>query len=331
MDFNKPRVAIYYHVLPSTGMRNDGCPLFINYNLRKILHGINSADEMKAKRDMSNETGNVVHLWPTKEAEKFGKFDLHVWCDYGEDALNVPLDWSPPSPSAYWCSDAHISEKSYKYRLERAKKFDFVFCAQKRCMDEFERDGIPKEKLFWLPHAAEPDVYKPYDIIEKWDWCFIGHINSEHRVNLVDRFCKEFPVGMKGYLGWRSAAQPGWNVLDDAAKKFSQSRIILNDNINEDVNMRTFEGMATKKMLLTQDIPYLSEIFKDGQHLVLYKNIDDAVEKAKYYLSNESERIRISESGYNEVLAKHTYKHRALEILKTCLNYEPAKEVVNAH
>lgn len=314
MNFNKPRVAIYYHVLPSTGMRNDGCPLYINYNLRKILNGV---------PDMGSDNGNVVHLWPNKTAEKYGKFDLHVWCDYGEDALDLNLDWSPPSPSAYWCSDAHISEESYQYRLSRAKRFDYVFCCQKEAMERFENDGIPRERLFFMPHAAEPDVYKPYDIIKKWDWCFIGHMNSNERIDLVDRFCREWPVGIKGYLGWRRGEVPGYNVFDDVAKKFSMSRIVLNNAIRNDINMRCFESLACKSFLMTSDIPTLGDVLTPGVHLVTYKTVDEAVEKAKYYLAHEEEREAIASAGYKEVISNHTYMNRALDILKLCLNYTP--------
>lgn len=312
MDFTKPRVAIYYFVVPQTGMRNDGPPLFLNYNLRKILNG---------KADMESDTGNVVHFWPIGDTSKFGKFDLNILVDHGEDAIGVPLDWEIPHPSAYWVSDAHLG---YKYRMERAKQFDFVFVAQKEFIEQFVKDGIPREKIFYLPHAAEPDVYRPYPIIEKWDWSFIGHINNPDRVNLLDRFVKEFGLGDgKGYLGWRMPEVPGHNVLDDVAKKFSQSRIVLNENIKKDVNMRTFETLACKRALLTENIPELHDLFNDGFHLLTYSSIDDAVEKARALLKNDEWRNSIADQGYKEFISKHTYMHRAETILQTCLKLEP--------
>lgn len=311
MDFNKPRVGIYYFVIPQTGMRNDGAPLYANYNLRKILNGT---------PNMADDTGNVVHLWPTEEAKRFGTFDLNLFVDHGEDALPVPQGWIPPSPNAYWVSDAHLG---YQYRLETAKKFDTVFCCQKRALEEFKRDGVPEEKLFFLPHAFEPDVYKKYEIINKWDWAFIGYLNSIERVDLLDRFCREFP---NWYLGWRDGNMPGYNVFDDAAKKFSQSKIIVNHAISDDINMRIFEGMGTGALMLTKNIPTLHDLFVDNQHLVMYSSIDEAVEKARGLLENEEKRKLIADAGYAEVHAKHTYRHRVEQILKTCINYSPNQE-----
>jgi hypothetical protein len=307
MDINKPRVAIYYHVLPSTGMRNDGCPGFITYNLHKILDGV---------AEMGKYDGNVVHLFPAKTAEDFGKFDLNIWVDYGEDALNLPLDWYPPSPNAYWVSDAHLG---YKYRMETAKRFDHVFVAQKEFIDQFVKDGIAKERIHYLPHAFEPDVYKPTEIIKKWDWAFIGHLNSGHRLDFLDRFCKEFP---NFYLGWRMAQAPGFNALDDAALKLCKSKVGVNYSIKKDLNMRVFETLGTKTCLLTDDIPDIHDHFKDGEHLVLFNDVDDAVNKLHDLLSDPDRMERIAEAGYKEALAKHTYRHRAETILETCLNYK---------
>lgn len=325
MDFSKPRVAIYYDVLPQTGMRNDGAPLAVHYNLRKILNG----DTFKnmSQNGMADDCKNVSHLSAWYPLNQHGTFDLNILVDYGEDVLGIPTDWEIPHPNAYWAFDTHIDEKGYRYRLNRAKQFDNVFLCHKAQIEMFIRDGVDPSKIHYLPVAAETDCYRPYSIMPKWDWSFIGHLNSNHRIDLVDRFIKEFGLGDgKGYFGYRIPQVTGHCVLDDAAKKFSMSRIAINDAINGDLNMRVFEAMACKTLLLTQDIPTIHEFFKDGEHLVLYRTIDEAVELAQNLLRNEERRAAIAENGYKEILAKHTYEHRTRDILKTCLNYEPKGE-----
>jgi len=318
MDFSKPRVAIYYDVLPSTGMRNDGAPLFMSYNFRKILNG---------KVEINNDSDNVVHLSPINPTAQHGTFDLNVLVDYGEDNLSIPLDWKIPSPNVYWAFDTHIDEKGFKYRLERARQFDRVYLCHKAQINDFIRAGISPERISYLPVAAEPDSYRPYAVMEKWDWCFIGHLNSEHRIDLVQRFVTEFGLDEdKGYLGWRMPGILGHCILDDAAKKYSKSRLAINDSIKDDLNMRTFEVMACRTCLVTQANEPLLELFKDGEHLVTFKTIDEAVELARGLLRDQERRKAIAKNGYEEILAKHTYRHRALKILKECLNWEP-KEV----
>lgn len=311
IDKTKPRVCVYYHVLPTTGWRDDGAPLFLNYNLRKILNGNNN---------LSDHSGNVVHLAPYGPMTEFGKFDLNILVDHGEDVLNVPLDFEIPHPSAYWVSDAHLDKG---YRMERAKQFDFVFVCQKAFIETFVAGGVVREKIFYLPHAFEPDVYKPIATIEKWDWSFVGHPNSEHRIELLDRFIKEFP---NYYLGWRTPGMQGHNELEDVNLKYNQSKLVINDAIKLDLNMRVFETLGAGRCLITEDIPEIDgEI---GEAFVTYKSLDEAVGWAKQLLEDDHTRTRIARLGHMEAINNHTYGHRALSMLKTCLDYEPKGELV---
>ena len=325
MDFTKPRLAIYYDVLPQTNFRNDGAPLFMLYNFRKLLNDETGA-QIQSLPSL-DDGSNVYHLSPINPTSQHGKFDLNVLVDYGEDALGIPLNWEIPHPNAYWAFDTHIDEKGYQYRLNRAKQFDHVFLCHKAQIEDFIRDGVSRDKIHYLPVAAETDCYKPYSIMPKWNWSFIGHMNSSHRIDLIDRFIKEFGLGDgKGYLGYRIAPVRGHCVLDDAAKKYSMSRFTLNASIKGDLNMRVFETMACRTVLFTDDIPAIHEFFKDGEHLVLYKDIDDAVAKAKALLGDPERRERIAQAGEKEVVSKHTYYHRALDILEKCMDYHPKGE-----
>lgn len=325
MDFSKPRVAIYYDVLPTTGWRNDGGSLFLSYNLRKLLNGV---DCVKDHKLISNDNGNVVHLSPLTPTNLHGKFDLHILCDYGEDGLNIPLDWEIPHPNAYWVADSHLG---YDYRLKRAKEFDHVFVSHSPTIERFIADGVDPAKIHYMPWAAETEVYKPYPIIEKWDWAFIGYPNNDFRIDLIDRFVKEFGLGDgKGYLGWRMGQYQGYNVLDDCAKKLSQARILPNEAVKDDLQMRVFEVLACKRFLLTEEVPDLLRHFKDGIHLKTFKTINEAVDIAKYYLAHPDERNAIAEAGYKEFISSHTYMHRTKEILKTCIDCVFDDELVPA-
>lgn len=281
------RIAYYYEDPRRIG-RNDGPPLYWWNATAKLLGKENSR-----------------HLIPNGDWGNCGNFDLHMWVDFGEDALMPHLTYtpvSPPSPNVFVCSDAHIG---YDYRLSRARDFDWVFCNQLRACEEFVRDGIPKERCFWLPHAVEPAAYPAKEIIKRYDVCFIGNMNCWERVDFCDRMFKEFP---NFYYGKR--------IFEEAAEKFCESRIVLNTSIKDDINMRVFETLATKSLLLTNELPTLGELFKDGVHLVTYKTTDEAVEKARYYIAHEEEARKIAEAGYNEVMAKHTYTHRVKTVLE---------------
>lgn len=319
IDFSKPRVALWYYVAASTNFRNDGGSLYLNVNMRKLLDG---TDPM-ANNDCMMDQNNVLHIQPNMPMETLGTFDLNILVDHGEDGIFAPLDFTIPKPNVYWIADSHLG---YDYRLKRAREFDTVFASHSPSIEKFVADGIPREKIHYMPWAAEPTCYRPMPVLEKYDWCFIGTMNNEFRIDLVDRFSKEWPVGINGYLGWMNVHVKGWNQFEGAAEKYCQSKIVLNEAVQDDLNMRVFEALACKRFLLTEDVPDLHRHFVDGKHLVTFKTIDEAVEKAKYYLAHDDERNAIAQAGYDEFMANHTYMHRAKEILKVCLNYEPKEK-----
>lgn len=284
----KPRVAIYYS---NRFGRNDGAPLYY-FNVLKNQLGF-----------------DTCHLLPEGDTGKFGKFDLHFWVDWGEDGLPWE-EWEIPKDGGktiYVASDTHLGRE---YRMKKACKFDYAFFNQKDAADEF--GGI------WLPHAAEPKAYPNINIIKKWDVGFVGHVqetpnyNGFTRVEALDRLFKEFP---NFYYGSRHPAFPDKNLFEDAARKFSQSKIVFNTSIRDDINMRVFETLSTGSFLLTNWLPTLEELFEDGKHLVTYKTLDEMVKKAKYYLEHEDEREQIAKAGHEAFMRGHTYRHRVEKIL----------------
>lgn len=252
----------------------------------------------------------IDHLRPNGDVKPYGKYDLNLWVDWGEDALKGVLPYEPtncPKPMAYWASDTHIqigNTDSYPYRLSMAKKADFVFCAQKRAVEQMKSDGI--ENPIWLPHAVEPLAYPRFNFASKeYDVCFVGHINSGNRIDALDKLFKEIP---NFWYGQR--------LFEQAAEIYGRSKIVFNISMTDDINMRTFEAMATGSFLLTNWIPTIEELFEDGKHLVLYRNEEEMIEKAKYYLEHEDEREKIAKAGCEEVLKNHTFKNRVMKILQ---------------
>jgi len=283
------RIAIYYEARLG---RNDGAPLYY----------------CNALKNMGYE---VMHLSSEAEPQEHvhGKFDLHLWIDWGEDALTsmlpyVPISMSNLHPSAYVTSDTHLG---FDYRLAKAREFDYVFCNQIRAVEEFAAKGVKAE---WLPHAVEPKAYPNKPVaIKKYDIGFVGFVSFMKRAEMLDRLFREFP---NFYYGQK--------LFEECAEIYRKSKIVFNTAAVDDINMRLFEATATGSFLLTEHIPTLYECFQDGKHLVTYRDMDDAIDKARYYLEHEYERNEIAKAGMEHTLADHTYQHRIKRLL----------EVVNA-
>ena len=307
----KPRVASYYE---SRLGRNDGNPLYVTNVF---------------KRDYA-KTIDYHHLIPDPACflDIFAGQDLNIWIDWAEDALYTHgmlayRPTLPPKPSLYWASDTHLG---YRYRMEAAKLFTWVCVAQKAAIEQFKADGV-EAPIVWLPHAVEPDCYNPLSAatftdvareqaqatrtIKDYDVGFVGYLTFPERIEFLDAVFKG--IQAQGRTFWYAS-----RFFEDAARIFTHSRIVLNQAIRDDVNMRVFEALATRSFLLTPAVPSLDELFTDGVHLVTYRDGDvaDCLEKIAYYADREDERDRIAEAGYREVLAKHTFKHRVARMLE---------------
>jgi spore maturation protein CgeB len=103
------------------------------------------------------------------------------------------------------------------------------------------------------------------------------------------------------------------------ARICATSRIVLGVNeINDDTfyfSNRTFLTLACGAFHLTHYVPRLEQVFKDGEHLVWYRDEDEALDKIAHWLRRDADRARIAAGGHAEVMQYHQYYHRVARIL----------------
>lgn len=78
--------------------------------------------------------------------------------------------------------------------------------------------------------------------------------------------------------------------------------------------------MASKSLAFCQESDIYSDYspFEPGEHCVTFsKDLTDFDEKLEYYVSNDDERERIIENGYQHVMNNQTWKHRIDEFTRT--------------
>ena len=103
---------------------------------------------------------------------------------------------------------------------------------------------------------------------------------------------------------------------EELGRIYSQSRVVVNESIQGEVNLRVFEALAAGALLLTEDVgPNLQGLFTPGKHLITYRP-EDLLEKAAHFLSQEEERRAIAQQGRDLVYARHHTLARAREFLE---------------
>ena len=78
---------------------------------------------------------------------------------------------------------------------------------------------------------------------------------------------------------------------------------------------RTWLTLACGGFHVTEYVPGLEEVFDCGEHLVWYRDLDDALEQIQNYLGRDAERKRVAAAGHELALRKHRYVHRVARIL----------------
>ena len=104
-------------------------------------------------------------------------------------------------------------------------------------------------------------------------------------------------------------------------KVFQCSKINLNPTLRSilsGIPLRALDIMGSGGFLLSNYQPELAEYFVDGQELVLYTSLEDAVEKALFYKKEETLRQSIAQNGRKAVFSTCTYQSRLKEMFHIC-------------
>lgn len=206
------------------------------------------------------------------------------------------VDRLPGVPYFFWDCDSFMHEPN-----ESTMAFDKVFIGG----SPEDLDRYPQGTVY-LPHAFDPEFHKPHDVKKEFDIVMIGRKDDTYaqRNRLVQSLKEHFIV-------YHEQAPFG----HEYAKAMSMGKIILNRTLGEkNIPIRFFEGMAIGCLFENYN-DNLDSLATEGRHYIGYtdKNI---VDKIKYYLIHDTERIRIAKYGRKHALKHHTYKHRAERILK---------------
>lgn len=232
--------------------------------------------------------------------------DLYIWIESvgGYCPLNLG---ALPCPKVCYLIDSHLNLPAH---LEWAKQFDMVFIAQREYLDDFRKLGV---KVHWLPLACDPEVHRKHDVLKIHPVGFVGGVMSgSRREILLTKLASQIPVHYERCF---------W---DDMARLFSQSQIVFNEAVRNDLNMRVFEVMSTGTLLLT-DIAKNSgqdELFRDGEDYAVYRD-SSVCDVARFYLDNEELREQIAARGQRLVHNAHTYAHRLDDLLAVALGGKP--------
>jgi len=104
----------------------------------------------------------------------------------------------------------------------------------------------------------------------------------------------------------------------------SESEIVF--NIHGEVagdyagNVRLFEATGMGCCLITDFKQNMNELFEVDKEVIVYKTVDECIEKIKWLMTNKKECEAIAGAGQKRTLADHTVQRRCTELIKILSN-----------
>jgi spore maturation protein CgeB len=101
--------------------------------------------------------------------------------------------------------------------------------------------------------------------------------------------------------------------------RYSQAKMGLSISQTKDywgyTSDRTYNIMATGCPVLIQEFKGMNEHgLVDGETCIAWSNLDEMMDKARYYKAHPKEREAIGQAGKEVLLARHTWNHRVEEL-----------------
>jgi hypothetical protein len=244
--------------------------------------------------------------WWLRDADRIpAGYDLYLRIDHGDD-YHVPLP-RRCRPAVFYAIDTHLAHSWPKIRRV-APQFDVVCCAQAAAARRL-RGAV------WVPLACDAELHGATGGEPRWDVAFIGTDGGVPRKFYLQALRERYP-----------RARIGHAKHTELGAVYGRARIGFNYAIADDVNMRVFEVLAARALLVTNalagdDFQRLG--LEDRRHLVLYRSPRELFELIDHYLTHPDERRRIAEAGETLVLERHTYVHRVQALLAAAARQAP--------
>lgn len=228
-------------------------------------------------------------------------------------------------PRVTWCLDIPNIGAS-RWKLKAVIKAGLVDIFATHSLQGLTGSRV---RILYLPNAAWTSRYNLGGVTLKdladdrryeVDVAFTGNIDAVKHPEFRER--AEFLSALGRMLGEKGVT---YRFSDSRAMDFaSQISLIQKSRIN--INYGCAADLAGEKswglpercygvpacggFLLSEERVHGKDDFKEGTEIVMFKGLDDCLEKIRYYLSSPDERRAIAERAHSRVLAEHTYPRR---------------------
>jgi hypothetical protein len=208
-------------------------------------------------------------------------------------------------PALNWCLDPHLNGF---WQAAWARLFDLTCTTQGRWLGDLRERGAKDVRV--LPWFGRKEPWT--DVADRTtDVAFVGRVTSQRpaRQWLVD-FLRQradgFTVAVRDGLAY-----------GEMLALYRDSKIIPNESILGEINLRLFEGASCGCLVLDQDLGgEQAGLFEPGREIDTCAHAAELDHKLGFYLANPRLVRAMGRAAYERVRAEHLPVHRARRILE---------------
>lgn len=220
-------------------------------------------------------------------------------------------------PWAVYMYDLHHKVEERKQAMER-DRVKHVFTHYR---DKFY-EWYPEfwEMMNWLPLHAYTPVFRDYGLEKKIDYLLMGAV---HETIYPLRYkMAQTMINEKGFVHHPHAGYRNFSDDEDAlvgenyAREINRAKIFFTcDSLYQYPVPKYFEVLACNTLLLASASRELFDLgFQPGLNFIEVHE-GDILEKARFYLHHESERLKVARQGYEMVRTFHSTNQRAMDLV----------------
>jgi len=208
-------------------------------------------------------------------------------------------------PDAFWILESGDDPQCFNLNYSKAKagNFDLVISPDIRAVNIYNNNGI---KCVWCPHFADASLFKGVNQPPIYDAVTTRSIDEP--------FFKE----LKTKLGDRFEANTKFLEGIEHTKKLMMGKMVIQNSKYKEITRRIFEGMLANRLVITDRLNQetcIGDIFTENVDIVYFDSVDDCINKINYYSINDTERLTISQNGYNKAITNHTIQKRVEKLI----------------
>jgi spore maturation protein CgeB len=256
------------------------------------------------------------------ELVKSSKPYLVMFCKCNGFDPSIVVECTKYAKTLLWNPDViHESMERYPEVVEHARNSTFSACTGEIVADYFQRQGV--ENCYHVLDGVDTDLFRPVEPVEEFkaDISLIGT-----KIEFRDMFLEL--LGNAGYVVKAYGNGYEQSVYGtEFAQVCSSSRFMLSINtISDDggyFSNRLLRYLGCKACTIHFD-PLspsgITQYFKDGKDLILFKDADELITKIKFLGNNSI--ARIAQSGYDIVTTKYTWHDSCKKLLELAKEFK---------